>query len=92
MTISIRSISALSEDPDDDVPRGADLVDPICVENTAKEQGYRDGCLVVLQTTTDRKIFLRTTLIREVHEPPVFAHPRWNRTIELIKRAYYWSG
>ena len=36
-TISIRSISALSEDPDDDVPREADLVDLIRAENTAQE-------------------------------------------------------
>jgi hypothetical protein len=36
-TISIRSISALSEDPDEDIPRGADLVDLICTENAAQE-------------------------------------------------------
>jgi hypothetical protein len=36
-TISIRLISALSADPDEDVPRGADLVDLIRADNVAQE-------------------------------------------------------
>ena len=91
-TISIRSISALSEDPDDDIPGGADLVDLIRKENTAQELGYRDGCLVVPETTADGKIFLQTALIREAHKPSIFAHPGQNKTIELLKREYWWSG
>jgi hypothetical protein len=91
-TISIRSISALSKDPDDDIPRGADLVDLIRKENTAQELGYRDGCLVVPETTADGKIFLQTALIREAHKPSIFAHPGQNKTIELLKREYWWNG
>jgi len=88
-TISIRSISALSEDPDDDIPQGADLVDLIRKENTAQELGYRDGCLVVPETTADGKIFLQTALIREAHKPSIFAHPGQNKTTELLKREYW---
>ena len=91
-TLSVRSISALSEDQDDDIPRGADLVDLIREENVAQKLGYRDGCLVVPETTADGKIFLQTALIREAHEPPVFPHPGQNKTIELIKREYWWNG
>ena len=64
----------------------------IHAENAAQEQGYRDGCLVVPETTADGKIFLRTALIREAHEPPLFAHPGQNKTVELIKREYWWYG
>jgi hypothetical protein len=87
-TISIRSISGLSTDLEDDVPRGADLVDLIHAENAAQEQGYHDRCLVVPAPTVDSKIFLKTALIREVYEPSLFAHPGQNKTVELLKCEY----
>jgi hypothetical protein len=88
-TISIRSISALSADPDDDVPRGVALVDLIHVDTTAQKYGYHDGCLVVPEIITDGKIFLRTALIRAAYKPLLFTPLGQNKTIELLKREYW---
>ena len=60
----------------------------IRAENAVQKQGYRGGCLVVPETTADGKVFLRTALVREAHEPPLFVHLRQNKTIELVKREY----
>src|ERR1700694_1305339 len=87
-----RQISALSEGKDREIPRGADLVDLIREENRVQELGLKDECLIVPETTADGKIFLRTALIREAHEPALFAHPGQNKTLELLKREYWWSG
>jgi hypothetical protein len=45
---------------------------------------------MVPETTTDSKIFLRTTLIQEVHESPLFVHSGLNNTVELLTREYWW--
>ena len=47
---------------------------------------------MVPETTPDGKISLKTALIREAHEPPLLAHPGQNKTIELVKREYWWNG
>ena len=72
--------------------KGADLVDVILKENENQKLGKHDGKVVVPAQTSDGKIFLRTALIREAHVPPIFAHAGQNKTIQLIKRDYWWNG
>lgn len=72
--------------------KGADLVDLIVKENQAQHAGSHKGKLVVPATTSDREIYLRTALIREAHEPAIFAHGGQNKTLRLLQRDYYWSG
>jgi hypothetical protein len=66
-------VSAFTTDVSKGV-RGADLVDLILAENKSQNLGDHEGKPVVPLTTSDRKIFLRTALIREAHAPPIFAH------------------
>ncbi|CAJ2509783.1 Uu.00g056830.m01.CDS01 [Anthostomella pinea] len=40
----------------------------------------------------DGKIFLCTALIREAHELKAFAHAGQNKTLQLLKKEYYWQG
>ena len=75
-----------------EIPRGANLVDLILSENKAQSLGKHESKVVVPETTQDGKIFLRTALIREAHEPPIFAHPGQNKTLKMIKRDYWWNG
>ena len=35
---------------------------------------------------------LRTDLIRESHDPPACGYPGRSRTLELVKRQFYWRG
>lgn len=72
--------------------QGADLVDVIISENAKQNLGRKEGLLVVPETTSDGGIFLRTALIREAHEPKIFAHAGQNKTIALVKREYWWQG
>jgi hypothetical protein len=72
--------------------QGADLVDLIKVENEKQELGSHQGKLVVPELTSDGQFFLRTALIREAHEPKIFAHQGQNKTIEAIRRQYHWEG
>jgi hypothetical protein len=72
-------------------PQGADLVDLILHENQEQNLGRHDGRVVVPETTTDGKIFLRTALIREAHTPSIFAHQGQNKTINFVKEEYWWN-
>ena len=74
----------------DHIPRGADLVDLIRRENKAQHLGTKDSKLVVPEKTTDGSVFLRTALIREAHEPKIFAHPGQNKVIKMLEREYTW--
>jgi hypothetical protein len=74
-----------------DVPRGADLVDLIRQESGSQDHGIQsDGRLYVPEKTKDGRIYLRTALIREAHEPPTFAHPGQNKVIRFLQREYTW--
>jgi hypothetical protein len=64
----------------------------IVLENKKQNLGTRDGKTIVPTTTSDGTIFMRTALIREAHEPPVFAHGGQNKTIYLLKQDYWWEG
>ena len=87
----VPNIAAINEHPDD-APEGADLVDLIKKENDQQQLGYHQGRLVVPETTADGKIYLRTALIKEAHTPKIFAHEGQNKTIQLLKRQYFWEG
>ena len=87
------TVAAVSTaDPNAHVVSGADLVDLIRQENEKQKLGQHQGKLVVPETTLDGQIFLRTALIREAHEPKIFAHAGQNKTIQMIKRRYFWEG
>ncbi|CAJ2506472.1 Uu.00g006020.m01.CDS01 [Anthostomella pinea] len=86
--IQIQGINALTTTE----LRGADLVDVIIAENEKQNLGQKEGLLVVPETTMDGKIFLCTALIREAHEPKAFAHAGQNKTLQLLKKEYYWQG
>lgn len=70
---------------------GAELVDKILKENEAQELGRHQGRIVVPEVARDGT-FLWTALIREAHEPKVFAHAGQNKTIQTLKRRYFWDG
>ncbi|CAJ2510963.1 Uu.00g065880.m01.CDS01 [Anthostomella pinea] len=86
--IQIQGINALTTTE----LRGADLVDVIIAENEKQNLGRKEGLLVIPETTIDGKIFLCTALIREAHEPKAFAHAGQNKTLQLLKKEYYWQG
>jgi hypothetical protein len=65
--------------------KGADLVNRIKKENQQQDLGQVDGRLVVPELITDGKIFLRTALIREAHEPQIFAHLGQNKVIQMLQ-------
>ena len=73
-------------------PQGADLVDLIMSENRDQQLGHHRGKLIVPATTGDGKVHLRTALIREAHEPAIFAHGGQNKTLRLLQTGYYWKG
>ena len=35
---------------------------------------------------------LRTDLLKEIHNQPSSGHPSIRRTVELLRRHYYWPG
>lgn len=74
------------------VPNGADLVDLIILENEKQKLGKEGNRLVVPETTSDKTIFLRTALIREAHEPVIFAHGGQHKTMEFLRKEYFWEG
>lgn len=74
------------------IPQGADLVDLILKENKQQHLGTKEGKVVVPETTSDSKIYMRTALIKEAHKPQIFAHGGQNKTIYFIKREYFWEG
>nr|BAF99128.1 pol polyprotein [Pyricularia oryzae] len=71
-------------------PQGADLVALILEENLKQNLGRHDSLLTVPETTQDGKIFLRTALIREAHEPKIFGHGGQNKTLSRLKKDYWW--
>jgi hypothetical protein len=73
-------------------PKGADLVDLIIKENKTQKLGKHDTRLIVPETTSDGKIYLRTALIAEAHLPQIFAHGGENKTLHRLKRNYFWEG
>jgi hypothetical protein len=86
--VNCPKVNALSQEE----PRGADLVDLIATENESQQAGSHNGKIVVPSTTGDGKTHLRTALIREAHEPTIFAHGGQNKTLRLLQRDYYWRG
>jgi hypothetical protein len=85
------AIAAVQEDASTPNISGADLVDLIRTENEKQQLGQHDGKLVVPELTSDGKTFLRTALIREAHEPKIFGHQGQNKTIEALRKQYYWG-
>jgi RNase H-like domain found in reverse transcriptase/Reverse transcriptase (RNA-dependent DNA polymerase)/Integrase zinc binding domain/Chromo (CHRromatin Organisation MOdifier) domain len=71
---------------------GADLVDLIRTENELQNLGKHEGKLIVPELTSDSKLFLRTALIREAHEPTTFGHGGQNKTVQSLKRRYHWDS
>ena len=74
--------------------QGADLVDLIVKSNGAQELGKFSNRLHVPETASlnGEDVHLRTALIREAHNPPIFAHQGIGKTISLLKQEYYWPG
>jgi hypothetical protein len=73
------------------IPQGADLVDLIRQENARQALGSHDNRLIVPEVSQDG-LFLRTALIREAHEPKIFAHAGQNKTIEAIRQKFHWDS
>jgi len=73
-------------------PKGADLADLIRSESQEQKLGYHGNKIVVPPTTRDGKLHLRTALIREAHEPAIFAHGGQNKTLRALQTTYYWKG
>lgn len=73
-------------------PSGADLVDLIKAENRAQKLGKHNGEWEVPERTSDGQINLRTALIKEAHEPQIFAHQGINKTMQMLKKDYHWSS
>ena len=74
------------------LPKRADLVNAIKLENEKQELGLIEGKLKGPLTILNGKIFLRTALIRKAYEPLIFAYPGQNKTIQIIKRHYWWKS
>ncbi|KAM4061971.1 his(2)-Cys(2) zinc finger domain-containing protein [Hirsutella rhossiliensis] len=72
------------------VPKGAELVSLIRQENLLQDLGTHGTHLVVPAQTSDKQTFLQTALIREAHEPQIFAHAGQNKVIKLLQRDFYW--
>ncbi|XP_044717342.1 reverse transcriptase (RNA-dependent DNA polymerase) domain-containing protein [Hirsutella rhossiliensis] len=72
------------------VPKGAELVSLIRQENLLQDLGTHGTHLVVPAQTSDKQTFLQTALIRETHEPQIFAHAGQNKVIKLLQRDFYW--
>jgi hypothetical protein len=76
--------------PTTKAPAGADLVDLILEENRKQNLGQYEGRIWVPELTSDGSIYLRTALIREAHEPHIFAHPGRGKITKFLQREYYW--
>ncbi|KAM4061348.1 his(2)-Cys(2) zinc finger domain-containing protein [Hirsutella rhossiliensis] len=72
------------------VPKGAELVSLIRQENLLQDLGTHGTHLIVPAQTSDKQTFLQTALIREAHEPQIFAHAGQNKVIKLLQRDFYW--
>ncbi|KJZ68960.1 hypothetical protein HIM_08979 [Hirsutella minnesotensis 3608] len=72
------------------VPKGAELVSLIRQENLLQDLGTHGTRLIVPAQTSDKQTFLQTALIREAHEPQIFAHAGQNKVIKLLQRDFYW--
>lgn len=70
---------------------GVDLIDLIVKENQHQQLGYQDTRLRVPEMSATG-LFLRTALIREAHEPKIFAHQGQNKVIQLLKKEYHWPS
>ena len=77
-----------------EIPKGADLADLISDANEKQEPRRVGGRLNVPETTIfeGQTIHLRTALIREAHNPPIFAHQGIGKTVSMLKRDYYWPN
>lgn len=84
-------VASVETREDRTTPQGSDLVDLIVKENQDRQLGLHDGRLVVPETTADGKIFLRTALLREAHEPSIFAHGGQNKTRAAVHKTYWWE-
>ena len=79
---------------DTDTLRGADLVDLVRTANAEQSSGLYGNRLTVPEVAEHegREVHLRTALIREAHDPPIFAHQGISKTVNLLKREYYWPN
>ncbi|KAM4057396.1 reverse transcriptase (RNA-dependent DNA polymerase) [Hirsutella rhossiliensis] len=87
----------IQQTPDQDRPeldrtrsRRAELVSLIRQENLLQDLGTHGTHLIVPAQTSDKQTFLQTALIREAHEPQIFAHAGQNKVIKLLQRDFYW--
>ena len=87
-----RKVAAVEPDRETEPLTGADLVDLIRQENERQGLGRHEDMLVVPDTTSDGRIFLRTALIREAHTPKAFAHAGQNKVIQFLRDKYWWQG
>jgi len=83
-----RKVAAVEPDRETEPLTGADLVDLIRQENERQGLGRHEDMLVVPDTTSDGRIFLRTALIREAHTPKAFAHAGQNKVIQFLRDKY----
>ncbi|CCE33393.1 uncharacterized protein CPUR_07317 [Claviceps purpurea 20.1] len=67
------------------IPRGAKLADLVVKENRNRRLGLHEGKLIVPETTADGRIYLRTALMREAHEPASFADGRISLPTALMR-------
>jgi hypothetical protein len=88
----VQATTVTEADDNETEASGSDLVDLILSENKRQRLGQHMGKLVVPELTTDGKTYLRTALIRQAHEPKIFAHQGQNKTIEAIRRQYHWEN
>ncbi|XP_044718753.1 reverse transcriptase (RNA-dependent DNA polymerase) domain-containing protein [Hirsutella rhossiliensis] len=97
-TVKTPEDQGIQQTPDQDrpeldpnsVPKGAELVSLIRQENLLQDLGTHGTHLIVPAQTSDKQTFLQTALIREAHEPQIFAHAGQNKVIKLLQRDFYW--